>query len=164
MIGFPGDEHMWRQEYNALCFDNGWNTKLGLDLAAFVWLTTNPDDQYWFDASKLAIGGWSAAAGEPELDEGLDAELPAEVAGPGGKAREMEVPMKTRQMEVPMKARQMEVPMQAAIKGLDWAKLEANKDLKAKVVERICAEIAQKTGVKASDLQVTLNPGPARTS
>lgn len=136
-IGFDAPEEAWRQEWEALCAQHGWQPSVGLDQSAFVWLTTNPEEQYWFDASKLSDNSakcWAAAAGQS--DEEIK-----KVA-----------------------AREMEVPMQAKISGIDWAKLEGNQTLKARVIERICASIAEKTGVGLSDLQVTLSPSQYRVT
>lgn len=150
-LGYDGGRQAWSQEFRALCGEHGWNPAVGLDAAAFRWLTTNTEDQYWFDAGKLSEGGWAAAAGHPvevdiakltprtpvtPLQRGLGPPSPAQGVG------------------------ELEVPLQAKITGLNWGQLVGNEKLKESMIQRICSTIAQKAGVNVEDLRVAITASP----
>jgi len=131
-MGFDQDEQAWAQEFQALCADNKWDPKVGISVSSFVWLTKNPDDQYWFDAPRLSRDGWEAACNVQ--DQAPDASPPPPV---------------------------MEVPLEAEIKGLDWAKLEGNAGLKARLMERLREALAQKNNVAPGDVLLMISPSVA---
>lgn len=139
-LGYDGSRQAWCQEFRALCEEHGWDAAVGLNADAFKWLTTNTEDQYWFDADKLRDGGWEAAAGhpvQPERSKQKGFEPLSRVEG----------------------VRELEVPLQAEIAGLDWDQLEMDETLKADVIRRIQAAVAEKAGVNMDDLRVSLAPG-----
>jgi hypothetical protein len=140
-LGYDGNAEEWSHEFMGLCADHGWGVQMGVDIGAFVWLTTNPDDQYWFDATKLTgrtsrSDGWAEASGNLPKSEGSKDVKPMEVQ------------------------KELDVPIQAQVRGLDWALLESHPALKESIIGRICAQLAQKAGVNVSDLHVTLTACP----
>jgi len=116
-------------------------------------LTTNPNEQYWFDA-KLLDQGWEVAAEMP-ADALGDTLYPGE-STPGGQRipSGAEVANVLRQE---LQRSSVEVPVVAEVSGLDWERLFNNEDLKDKLQQNIRRILNQKTGINAADLKVTLS-------
>lgn len=64
-LGFPDNAVAWEQEYKEVCRQHGFADK-GVTESQFLWLTKNPDEQYWFDAMKFRKGGWAEACADFE--------------------------------------------------------------------------------------------------